>query len=188
MWCKECYRNLLTQCRWGETFCLKQGCASFVRGPYNQLQTSSWATRKINFFHVRNESTVLAMTTLNGLTGRLLRTPGLNKYISVFVWPHKLPAGDTTHFKIEWPLQVLRIVCKRKSPLLLLPRWRSRSFLHQNVNTLCGSEAPSWLPFQHSNRCGFPNKNTTKVVHPSFTENASKCNIIKRYNNYGGLL
>jgi len=27
---------------------LKQGCATFfVGGPYNQLQTSSWATRKI---------------------------------------------------------------------------------------------------------------------------------------------
>jgi len=31
------------------------------------------------------EKSVLAMTTLNGLTGLLLRTPGLNKYISVFV-------------------------------------------------------------------------------------------------------
>ena len=30
------------------TFCVEQGCATFfVGGPYNQLQTSSWATRKI---------------------------------------------------------------------------------------------------------------------------------------------
>jgi len=32
---------------------LKQGCATFfVGGPYNQLQTSSWATRKIYFFNI----------------------------------------------------------------------------------------------------------------------------------------
>ena len=31
-----------------KAYCLHQGCATFfVGGPYNQLQTSRWATRKI---------------------------------------------------------------------------------------------------------------------------------------------
>jgi len=32
---------------------LRQGCATFfVGGAYNQLQTSSWATRKFYFFNI----------------------------------------------------------------------------------------------------------------------------------------
>merc|ERR1712179_283937 len=50
---------------------------------------------------------------------------------------------------------------------------RSRSLLHQRENTLSGSEVPSLLPSPHSKPCGSPSKTTTKLVHPSSTENAS---------------
>merc|ERR1719369_852354 len=49
----------------------------------------------------------------------------------------------------------------------------SRSLLHQRENTLSGSEVPSLLPSPHSKPCGSPSKTTTKLVHPSSTENAS---------------
>merc|ERR1712020_352716 len=57
---------------------------------------------------------------------------------------------------------VLRIVCKRRSLLLL------------RGNTLYGSVAPSWLLFPPSNRCGSPSKNTTSAAHPLSTGSASK--------------
>merc|ERR1711990_461602 len=71
--------------------------------------------------------------------------------------------------------QVSLIVCKRKSPPLLHPPWRSRSLLHQKENTLSGSVVPSWLPSPPSKLWGSPRPNTTKPVHPSSTESASKC-------------
>merc|ERR1719351_62315 len=50
-----------------------------------------------------------------------------------------------------------------------------RSSLHQKENTLSGSVVPSWLPSPPSKLCGSPRPNTTKPVHPSSTESASKC-------------
>merc|ERR1712025_721951 len=43
----------------------------------------------------------------------------------------------------------------------------------ERENTLSGSEVPSLLPSPHSKPCGSPSKTTTKLVHPSSTENAS---------------
>merc|ERR1712168_1305911 len=60
--------------------------------------------------------------------------------------------------------QVLLTVCRR----------RSMGSPHQRGNTPYGSEDPSWLPCPPSNRCGSPKQNTTSLVHPSSTENASK--------------
>merc|ERR1712223_383081 len=71
--------------------------------------------------------------------------------------------------------QVLLTECKRKSLHWLHPPSKSRSLLHQKENTPYGSEDPSWLPSQPSNRCGSPSKNTTNAAHPLSTENASKC-------------
>merc|ERR1711902_441510 len=63
--------------------------------------------------------------------------------------------------------------CKKKSlPLLLLPS-KLRSLLLLRGNTLSGSVAPSWHHCQLSNKCGFPSKNMTNVVHQLFTENVS---------------
>merc|ERR1711915_519628 len=45
---------------------------------------------------------------------------------------------------------------------------------HQRENTPSGSEVPSLLPSPPSNPCGSPRPTTTKPVHPSSTENASK--------------
>merc|ERR1712014_30959 len=69
---------------------------------------------------------------------------------------------------------VLLTVCRRKSPLLLLPPSRSRSSLPQRGNTPSGSEDPSLLPSPPSNRCGSPSRSTTSLVHLLCTENAFK--------------
>merc|ERR1712136_638639 len=82
---------------------------------------------------------------------------------------------ETTSFPEVPPCtQVLPTECKRKSPLLLHPPWRSRSLLHQRENTPSGSEVPSLLPSPPSNPCGSPRPTTMKLVHPLSTENASK--------------
>merc|ERR1711920_1144052 len=44
---------------------------------------------------------------------------------------------------------------------------------HQKGNTPSGLVVPSWLPSLPSRLCGSPNRNTTKQVHPSSTENVS---------------
>merc|ERR1719270_2156661 len=80
---------------------------------------------------------------------------------------------------------VLLIVCKRKSLPLLHPPSRLKSLLHLRGNTQSGSEAPSCLPSQPSNRCGSPNKNTMNAAHPSSTGNAS--NFSNFSNCYYGL-
>ena len=77
---------------------------------------------------------------------------------------------------------VLLIVCKRKSlPWPHLPL-RSRLLLPLRGNTPFGSVAPSWLLYLPSNRCGSPNKNMMNAVHPLFTENASKLEVL--LNNF----
>merc|ERR1712025_973313 len=64
--------------------------------------------------------------------------------------------------------------CKRRSlPWLPAPR-RSRSLLLLKGNTLSGSEAPSWLLSQPSNRCGSPSRSLMSLAHPSCTGSASK--------------
>merc|ERR1712177_112446 len=73
----------------------------------------------------------------------------------------------------------IAIVCKRRSPLLLHPPLRSRLLLPQKGNTPSGSEDPSCLPSQPSNRCGSPSKNTMSAAHPLFTGNASKYNLLQ---------
>merc|ERR1712002_691783 len=45
---------------------------------------------------------------------------------------------------------------------------------HQSVNTLSGSEAPSWPPCPPSSRCGSASRNTMSPAPPSSTVNASK--------------
>merc|ERR1712087_538191 len=69
---------------------------------------------------------------------------------------------------------VLLIVCRRKSPLLLLPPSRSRSSLLQRGSTPSGSEDPSLLLFPPSSRCGSPSRSTTSPAPPSCTGSASK--------------
>merc|ERR1719242_2402351 len=77
---------------------------------------------------------------------------------------------------------VLQIVCKRKSLPWLHQPSRSRLLLLQKGNTPSGSVAPSYLPFLPSNRCGSPNKNMMNAVHPLFTGNASKLEVL--LNNF----
>merc|ERR1711872_25879 len=74
---------------------------------------------------------------------------------------------------------VLLTVCRRKSPLLLLPPSRSRSSLPQRGNTPSGSEDPSLLLSPPSNRCGSPSRNTMSAAHPSSTASASKPSTTK---------
>merc|ERR1719378_440549 len=69
---------------------------------------------------------------------------------------------------------VLLTVCRRKSPLLLLPPSRSRSSLPQRGSTPSGLEDPSLPLSPPSNRCGFPSRNTMSAAHQSFTASASK--------------
>merc|ERR1712083_1280519 len=69
---------------------------------------------------------------------------------------------------------VLLIVCRRKSLLLLLQPLRSRSLLHQSVNTLYGSVAPSCLLCPLSRPCGSQRRNTKNLAQALFTANASK--------------
>merc|ERR1711874_584961 len=69
---------------------------------------------------------------------------------------------------------VLLIVCKRRSLPWLPPPSRSRLSLPQKGNTLSGSEAPSWLLSQPSNRCGSPSRSMMSLAHPSCTGSASK--------------
>merc|ERR1712228_497912 len=75
---------------------------------------------------------------------------------------------------------VLLTVCRRKSPLLLLPPSRSRSSLLQRGNTPFGSEDPSLLLSPPSNRCGSPSRNTMSAAHPSSTASASKPSALKK--------
>lgn len=49
-----------------------------------------------------------------------------------------------------------------------------RSLPLQNASTLSGLVAPSWRLSRPSSRCGSANRNTTKLVPPSSTANASK--------------
>merc|ERR1712142_6458 len=56
---------------------------------------------------------------------------------------------------------------------------RSRSSLLPRESTPSGSEAPSWPPFPHSNRCGSPSKNTMSPVLLSSTGNASKLALVR---------
>merc|ERR1712179_683914 len=51
---------------------------------------------------------------------------------------------------------------------------RSRSSLLPRESTPSGSEAPSWLPFLPSRRCGSPSRSSTRLAPASFTANASK--------------
>merc|ERR1712203_466512 len=74
---------------------------------------------------------------------------------------------------------VLLTACRRRSPPWLPPPSRSRSLLPQRGSTPYGSEAPSWLHFQPSNRCGSANKNTTNLAPPLFTENVSNFNNLE---------
>merc|ERR1712111_142300 len=69
---------------------------------------------------------------------------------------------------------VLLTVCKRRSPLWLLPPSRSRSSLHQRGSTLSGSEDPSWPLSPPSNRCGSPSRSTMSLAHPLSTGSVSK--------------
>merc|ERR1712107_595963 len=64
--------------------------------------------------------------------------------------------------------------CRRRSPPLLPPPSRSRSSLPPRGSTPSGSEAPSWLPFPPSSRCGSPSRSTTSAAPPSSTGSASK--------------
>merc|ERR1712007_33027 len=72
---------------------------------------------------------------------------------------------------------VLLTVCRRKSPLLLLPPSRSRSLLHQRGSTLSGSEDPSLPLSPPSSRCGSPSRSTMSAAHPLSTGSASKFKI-----------
>merc|ERR1712002_695729 len=45
---------------------------------------------------------------------------------------------------------------------------------HQSVNTLSGSEAPSWPLCPPSSRCGSASRSTVSPAPPSSTANASK--------------
>uniref|UniRef100_A0A671SX00 Actin, cytoplasmic 1 n=2 Tax=Cyprinoidei TaxID=30727 RepID=A0A671SX00_9TELE len=49
-----------------------------------------------------------------------------------------------------------------------------RSLPHLSVNTLSGSEVPSWPPCPPSSRCGLASRSTMSLDHPSSTANASK--------------
>merc|ERR1712223_1529743 len=49
-----------------------------------------------------------------------------------------------------------------------------------------GSEDPSWLHSQPSNKCGSPNKNTTNPALELYTENASKLIFSFRIHAYEG--
>merc|ERR1719233_582873 len=69
---------------------------------------------------------------------------------------------------------VLLTVCRRKSPLLLLPPSRSRSLLHQRGSTLSGSEDPSSPLSPPSSRCGSPSRSMMSAAHPLSTGSASK--------------
>merc|ERR1712212_1370093 len=66
------------------------------------------------------------------------------------------------------------IVCRRRSPHWLLPPCRSRSSLLPRESTPSGSEAPSWLPFPPSRRCGSPSRSSTSLAPESSTASASK--------------
>ena len=94
-------------------------------------------------------------------------------------WNAMLTSGRTctpTPFCPEEPpcTPELLTACKRKSLLWLHLPWKLRLLLLQKGNTLSGSEVPSWLRYPPSNRCGFPNRNMTSPVLPSFTGSASK--------------
>merc|ERR1712083_978691 len=73
---------------------------------------------------------------------------------------------------------VLLIVCRRKSLLLLLQLLRSRSLLHQSVNTLYGSVAPSCLLCPLSRPCGSQRRNTKNLAQALSTASASKKYIL----------
>uniref|UniRef100_A0A8C5BH38 Beta-actin n=1 Tax=Gadus morhua TaxID=8049 RepID=A0A8C5BH38_GADMO len=85
--------------------------------------------------------------------------------------------------KIKVRLAALRLllmlwVSSRSVPLdarvpNVLPSPR-RSSPHQSVNTLSGSEAPSWPPCPPSSRCGSASRSMTSPALPSSTANASK--------------
>merc|ERR1711887_212597 len=70
------------------------------------------------------------------------------------------------------------IVCRRKSLHLLLQLLRSRSLLLQNVNTLYGSVAPSWLLSIPSRPRGSPRRNMKSPDLALSTANASKMHIL----------
>jgi hypothetical protein len=74
--------------------------------------------------------------------------------------------------------QVLLIVCKKKSPHSPHQPLRSRSSLHQNVNTPSGSEDQSWLHSPLSKLCGSANKNMMNLAQELFTVNASKSTLL----------
>ena len=78
----------------------------------------------------------------------------------------------------------LPTACKRRSPTWLPPPWKSKSSLPQRGSTPYGSEAPSWLRFQPSNRCGSANKNTTNPAPPLFTENVSNSNNLQIFFSF----
>lgn len=103
-------------------------------------------------------------------------------------WSATLTSGRTctpTPYSPEVPpcTRVSPTECKRKSPPWPPAQSRSRSSLHQNVNTPYGSVVPSWLLCPPSNRCGSPNKNTTNPAQESFTVNVSKSSPPKHIQN-----
>merc|ERR1712133_90361 len=69
---------------------------------------------------------------------------------------------------------VLLTVCRRRSPLWLLPPSRSRLLLHQRGSTLSGSEDPSSPLSPPSSRCGSPSRSMMSPALQLSTENASK--------------
>jgi len=75
-------------------------------------------------------------------------------------------------------IQVLLTECKRKSPHWPHQPLRSRSSHHQNVNTPYGSVV-QFLPLcPLSNKCGSPNRNTTRAAQALFTASVSKLLMI----------
>ena len=65
--------------------------------------------------------------------------------------------------------------CRRRSPLLFLPRWKWRSSLLQGGSTLCGLEDPSWPAIVPFRGCGSANRNMTSLVLRLFTGSVCKC-------------
>ncbi len=61
--------------------------------------------------------------------------------------------------------------------ILLIVPLVHRSLPHLSVNTLSGSEVPSWPPCPPSSRCGLASRSTMSLDHPSSTANASKWTV-----------
>jgi len=79
-------------------------------------------------------------------------------------------------YLLDYPKDLLKKF-KNLLPKILLAKLKS--LLYPKENTASGLEDLSYLLFLPSHACGSLKKNTKKLDHPLFTENASKGILIK---------